>query len=266
MGDEEDIPGEDLTFAIWGPNGAPVAEALIGCSFYRDDPDDLATITQCDRGSGRLSLQSPVGSIRVAGLASGYVLLTPALRAALEASTTPAQRAEKKARASIAAYGFTGAIEQQDIDPLLSAIHNAQQGVVPPIDERRQALRLAEKYGAERVVAKLATAWVDVDPARVLPDVLITLLPALRHSGRSSEALARSEVLRAPELRLLPADLRVLFTQRAALLCDGYERTGARELLIDARIAANRSRANGDSEHLIRVYQRIKKLEQEAQA
>ncbi len=69
MGDEEDIPGEELSSVIRGANGAPVADALIGCRFYRDDPDDLATITQCDRGSGRLSLQSPVGATRVAGLA-----------------------------------------------------------------------------------------------------------------------------------------------------------------------------------------------------
>jgi len=56
MGDEEDIPGEDLASVIRGQNGVSVADALMGCSFYRDDPDDLATIAQCDRGSGRLSL------------------------------------------------------------------------------------------------------------------------------------------------------------------------------------------------------------------
>lgn len=266
MGDEEDIPGEELALVIRGANGAPVAEALIGCSFYRDDPDDLATITQCDRGSGRLSLRSRGGASRVAGLASGYVLLTPALRAALEASITPAQRAEKKARASIAAYGFTGAIEQQDIDPLLSAIRSAQEGVVPPIDERRHALRLAEKYGAERVVAKLASAWVDTDPAKVLPDVLITLLPALRHSGRSAEALARSEILRSPGLGLSPSEERVLFTERAALLADRYEQTRTPEFLAEARKAVNRSWANGQSEHCSHVYERLKKLEREAQA
>lgn len=265
MGDEEDIPGEDLGPILRGTNGAHVAQALIGCSFYRDDPDDLATIIQCDRGSGRLSVKLANGSTRVAGLSSGYVLLTPTLRAVLHAAITPDQRAEKKARASIAAYGFVSPIEQQDIAPLLNAISSAQEGVVPPVEERRNALRLAEKYGAGRVVSKLAAAWVDADNSVLLPDVLIALLPALRHSGRSSEALARSEVLRAPGLRLSPSETRVLFTERAALLADEYERTGAHELLVDARKAANRSRANGDSEHLIHVYQRIKKLEREAQ-
>jgi hypothetical protein len=266
MGDEEDIPGEDLASVIRGQNGAPVADALMGCSFYRDDPDDLATIAQCDRGSGRLSLQFPTGATRVANLASGYVLLTPALRAALEAAITPAQREEKRARASITAYGFTGAIEQQDIDPLLSAIRSAQAGVVPQIDERRPALRLAEKYGAERVVAKLASAWVDADPAKVLPDVLITLLSALRHSGRSSEALARSEILRTPGLGLSPSEERVLFTERAALLADRYEQTRTPEFLAEARKAASRSWANGPSEHCSHVFERLKKLERESKA
>jgi hypothetical protein len=266
MGDEEDIPGEDLASVIRGANGAPVAEAIIGCSFYRDDPDDLATITQCDRGSGRLSLQFPKGTTRVAGLASGYVLLTPALRAALEAAITPAQHAEKNARASIAVYGFTGAIEQQDVGPLLSAIRSAQEGVVPPIDARRRALGLAEKYGTERVVAKLALAWVDADPARMLPDVLIALLYALRHSGRSSEALARSEILRLPGLGLSPSEERVLFTERAALLADRYEQTRTAEFLVEARKAASRSWANGPSEHCSHVFERLKKLERESKA
>lgn len=259
--DDDDIPGEDIVPILRGPRGAPVLDALIGCRFYQDDPDMMWEVTACDIHSCRLVLRRDDGSTRLLHLASGYVLMTPQLREALVSGQTASMRMEQAKRREVAAFGFTASIERDDLDLLCTAVRSAKSRILPSPEERPVMLAIAEKYGSAKPIIKLTSAWLDAAEGHVLPDILIRLVASLRHAGRSSEALERTEILRQPGLRMTDSQRGILFTERAALLADRYEQTRDYRFLQEARKCAARSWAIGPSEHCSRVYQRIDMLE-----
>lgn len=264
LDDDEEIAGEELALILRGPSGQVIADALVGCGFYRDDPNQPAQIVRCEAGSGRLSVQLASGQVRSQPIATGYVLVNPALRAALDQAITPGQREDQKLRAEVAAFGFVVRVESQDLQALAAGIRSAREGRIPSAEERRLIMLLAEKYGEPRTVARLTSGWIDADDAGFLPDVLIVLVSALRHSGRTPEALARTDVLAKPGRPMSESERRILFTERAAVLADRYEQTSDPSFLQEARKSANRSWAIGPSDHCSMVYQRLKSLERQA--
>ncbi|GIX15830.1 MAG: hypothetical protein KatS3mg119_0016 [Rhodothalassiaceae bacterium] len=258
--DADDIPGEDILPLLRGPHGAAVAAALVGCRFYRDDPDCLWTIRHCDANAGRLSVSMPGGTSRNVALAAGCVLVSRALRRALDAAITPELRAAQDKRRAIAAYGFVRRVDERDLDDLYAAVCSARQGRVPPDHERARYIGLAEKYGQPYNVIKPLSAWIDAAPGSCLPDLLIPLIRHLRHSGRTIEALKRTEQVLARGSELTDGERRVLLIQRAALLMDRFEQTGDRELLDEARRCADRSWAIEPGDHCRAIYRRLDSL------
>jgi hypothetical protein len=261
-GEEEDeIAGEEILPILRGPRGAEVAEALVGCGFYRDDPDQTWPISDCDANSGRITVSLPSGATKPFALVAGYVLVTPALRGALDAGITPELREARAKQTELAAFGFIAKIEDGDLEALCAAVRSAKVGRVPPPRERRHLMHLTEKYGQARTVIKLLNAWVDAADGACLPDVLIVLVSHLRHSGRTVEGLAHTEILAVRGVDLTDSERQVLLHQRAGLLADRYEQTGDRHLLGKARQCANRSWASGPTGHCSAVYQRLERLE-----
>jgi len=260
--EDDDIPGEEILPILRGPGGAAVAAALVGCSFYRDDPDRVWAITDCDANTGRLTVSLPGGATKPFALAAGYVLVSPALRSALELGITPELREAKEKQRQIASFGFVAKVEGADLEGLCAAVRSAREARVPSPRERAHFIALVEKYGQPRTVIKLLSAWLDAAGGVCLPDVLIVLLANLRHSGRITEGLSRTEVLLVPGLNVTDRERQVLLHQRAGLLADRFEQTAERQLLAEARRCANISWAIGPSEYCSAVYQRLEKLEQ----
>lgn len=236
--DDSEICGEELAPILRKPGSQAVVEALAGCRFYRDDPDDLAEIVRCEPGPGRLTIRTAQGTPRVVALVAGYVLVTPALRSALDAAITPEDRAEQSLRADIAAFGFATQVEQRDLADLHEAVQSGRKGRVPLRDERQRFLDLAAKYGDDRTVARMAGAWIDAEGAGFMPDALIALITALRHSGRTADAAVRSDVLLEHGLPMSPQERSILFTERAAVMADRFEQTGEWHFFDEARRCA----------------------------
>jgi hypothetical protein len=259
---EEDMVGEDLLPLVLGPAGEQVAAALVGCRYYRDDPDDAAVIVSCER-NGRLVLRGNDGRRRGALLAAGFVLPAAGVRQVLDDALGPDMRREQQQRAVLSAFGLTARVEQQDLAPLCAAIAQARGGGMPERDERVAVIAMVQKYGVGRQVEMLCKLWLGNGPSSPPGDVLIALVDALRHTGKIGEALARTDILKEPGSGLARGETGVLFCQRAALWLDLYEHARDPGMLSRARQSAARSWAIGPSEPCGGVYRRLEKLESE---
>jgi hypothetical protein len=257
----EDISGEDILPLLHKPGGQQLHDGLIGASFYRDDPDDLATIVSLDLRSRAVRLQFVDGRSRSVPFTSGYVLLTPLLVSLISSLHTPEDETRDRMRQKIAAFGFRAKIEDDDLPGLLAAVEAAQAYRLPWREERFEGLRLTRKYGTPREEAKLLTAWLE--GAGDLPpgDLMIALVSALRESGRPVEALAFTDLVTRKANGLDREETRILLTQRGSIWLDRYELDHNPECLDRARQCAKRSWAIQPSEECSMVYRRIDKLE-----
>jgi hypothetical protein len=262
--DDEDFSGEDLAYLLSTPLGARIAKELIGCQFYLEDPEDLVEITVCDPRSKMVRVKLPKGGGGRHPLSSGYVILTPGLKDAIDAAMTDGIREEWHKRNVVSAFGFIAPLDREELDRLHRAIECAKERVVPPVSERRQLLDLADRYGTQDAIIKLASAWVEAANGRILPDVLIVLVAALRHAGRQVEALARVDLIDIVRQHIPANERRILLTERAAILADRYEQTREPTFLVRARNSAQASWAIGSSMHCRSVLRRIEALEEPA--
>lgn len=258
----EEMTGEEILPLVLGPAGQAVAAALVGCHYYRDDPDHAEVIVSCEK-NGRLFLRGQDGRQRGAPLAAGFVLLTPGVRQVLDEALGPDLRREQQQRAFLSAFGLTARVEQQDLVRLCAAIEQARSGGMPDRDERVAVIAMVQKYGAGRQVEMLSKLWLGNGSPSLPGDVLIALVDALRHTGKIREALARTDVLLAPHMSVTRSEASVLFCQRAALWLDIYEHARDPDLLTRARQSAARSWAIAPSEPCSGVYRRLEKLESE---
>jgi hypothetical protein len=251
--------GDDLLPLLNADQGEAVVAALAGCAWYRDDPDDLWTIVECDRGKLRLVVRRG-DATRLVALAGGYVLHGPAQRAIFEAALSPTVRLFRQDAATIAAFGYPGRVDHDDLGLLAEAIRQAKDGPMPSSVARAAVLALAGKYQPERMVERFCTTWLAHCEGPPPGDVLIALVTALRHSGRTAEALARTDVLLQNEHGLTDGEQAVLCTQRAALWLDRFEQTADAKMLDRAERSAARAWRIAPSDHCSLVYQRLERL------
>ena len=259
--DDEDISGEDIVPLLHRPNSQALIEALVHGTFYLDDPDDTATILRVDPHTRAVQLRLASGRTRSVPLASGYVLMTPALAAAIAELRTPADAARDKAERALIAFGFRARVEEDDRLPLLAAVEAAQAYRLPWREDRFEGLRLARKYGTPREEARLAAAWLEGADDPPPGDLVIALVSALRESGRSVEAIPHTELVTRKASGLDKDEMRILLIQRGNLWLDRYELGRDAELLERARQCARRSWAIEPSEQGSALYNRIRKLE-----
>lgn len=261
MDDDTDFDGEDLARRLRRQGGAELAQALVGCAFYRDDPDAAATITACDPATGRITVRQAGGATQAFALATGYVLPDPRLAAVVGALVTPVEQAETALRQRIAAFGIRARIESDDLPALARVLDSATTHTLPYRDDRLAGLALMAKYGSAHDMARLTSAWLDAAGDAPPGEVLIENVAALRACGSLREALARTDVLRHQANGLDRNETSVLFTQRAAVLLDLHETRLDPDLLARARECASRSWAIAPSEECSMVYRRLAKLE-----
>lgn len=218
---EQEFDGEHLARLVRRSGGGAVRAALIGCGFYRTDPEAVDTIVSCD-AAAMLVVRGAAGRERRAALGGGYVLCRDGrLIAAMEAATSEADRARLRDERTVAAFGISAKVEEEDAPVLAAAIEGALRGDRPPA-ARAQAIALARKYGTSRVTLKFVDAWITALGSPPPGDLVIERVSALRELGEVDQALAAAELVLRPSNRLSRSEQAVLFTQRAALWLDLY--------------------------------------------
>lgn len=256
---EDETVGEDLLPLLHGRFAAEVAAALVGCGYYRTDPDKIAHILRCDADSGRVTLQDE-GRERVGALAGAYVLHDDSRRRIFDAALSPEQRVAREETALLAAFGYNGRVDHADLHPLAEAIRQARAGPVTAND-RQRALALAQRYDALKLVERFCRQWIAHLDSTIPGDILIPLVKILRDTGRTAEALGKTDILLDRDSHLTTNERQILFVQRAALWMDRFEQVYDRKLLARARRSADRAWALVQSDACSFVYQRLRKLE-----
>ena len=251
--------GEDLLPLLHGRFAAEVAAALVGCGYYRTDPDKIARILRCDPASGRVTLQDE-GRERVGALAGAYVLHDESRRRNFDAALSPEQRVTREDTVLLAAFGYTGRVDHDDLHPLAEAIRQARAGPVTA-NNRQRALALAQKYDPLKLVERFCRQWIAHLDGAIPGDILIPLVKILRDTGRTAEALGKTDILLDPQASLTSSERQILFVQRAALWMDRFEQLYDRKLLERARRSAGQAWAIAQTDACSHVYLRLKKLE-----
>ncbi|KPH65897.1 hypothetical protein ACLIMP_16000 [Novosphingobium aerophilum] len=260
-GEAEDISGEELLPLLHRKGGPALVHALIGSEFYHEDPEDLATILSLDLRTRAVRLQFSDCRSSSLPLTSGYILLTPELTSAIDALRTPEDHALEAARRKIAAFGFRTSIGQDDIPGLLAAIEAAHAYRLPWRDERFEGIRLTRKYGSAQLEAKLIAAWLEGAGDPPPGDLVIAMVSALRETGRTTDALAHTDLLIRKANGLDHTEQCILFVQRGALWLDRFEQTREPEHIERARQCARRSWAIEPGEECSSLFNRLRKLE-----
>lgn len=263
---EDEFDGDQLARLVARQGGQNIAAALIGCNYYRTDPDALQLITGCDARTASVVVRTPAGRGRRAPLRGAYVIAPSVeLARAIAASRTPADIEREEAEGRLAALGWTGRMQDDDLAVLSGAIKALEDGEPLGRTARTDVLRRAEKYGQPRPLLKLLKLWAEsyAEIVNVPGDILIGLAKALRHSGSTYEALRATDILQSKTSELSSSDRRILFTQRAAIWMDIYELTNEVAALQRARACAEKSWAIEGSDECNLVYKRLHKLEHE---
>jgi hypothetical protein len=272
---EREFEGEAVALALQNSaTAAAVAEALIGCAWYRDDPDDLARITAADSPTGPFQLQAARGprALTLAELARGYIVdtrdsspLAPLLEAAMPAHI----KAADEARRMLAKRGISHPkLTHDDAVKLADLLSAEEEHFIPPWELRREIADRFDRYDLHRPYIELAKGWIRVADTLNKPwpwDALIQMVSAYRALRDYENALTCTEVAieRGSGERIPPGQLSILCNQRAATCLDLYERSRNVELLKDGRACANRSWAIEPSEACSNVYERLKRFENE---
>jgi len=260
----EEFDGDTLAPLLGRAGGAALADALVGCRLYRDDPDEAVAVLRVRAETGRVAVRDGAGREREVALRGAYLLSGDGrLRAAVDALTTGADLALAADTRHAARFGFTGRIEPDDAARLAAAIRALEADVLEGEGDRRRTAMLAAKYGSARTVLRFTDQWLRLAGSPPPADVLIAHVKALRDASEIEQALSATEVVARPDLDhgLSPSALAVLLTQRAALWLDLFERRYDPELLARARAAAGRAHATQPSAELNRVYARLRRLE-----
>jgi hypothetical protein len=272
---EQEFEGQAVVLALDNPaTSAAVAQALIGCAFYLDDPDALFDITATAGPRGPFTMATPKGvqPLTLAKLARGYVVETraPFRLAALIDTATPAHlKAADEARRVLSRRGISHRnLSGDDAVQLAEALETSGEAC-PPFATRKLIADLLRRYDLYRPYIALATPWLDHPPVgEAYPiDVVIQLVSACRAIREFHAAMQWTDFVMLPDAakRVSPFHLAVLFTQRAATHLDLYERDRDATRLKSARKCAARSWAIQQSDECSKVYERLKWIEEALQ-
>lgn len=253
--------GEDIAPLLLGSSAPLIAATLVGCSYYRDDPDEPFEIIECDTDTRQLLVRRD-GQTRRVGLMGAYILHGEAQAEAFEQALTPEGRAAREDRREVAAFGFRNAIALADLGQLASALREARASGMPTRTVRDRILAIVEKYD-KRLIDKLCRLWLSGTEGPVPGDIAIARASALRHYGRTDDAIACTDVLLLNDRAFSRIEERILLTQRAALWLDKFEYRNDPIFLDRAERCAARSWSIEASEACSLVYQKLKKLRSE---
>lgn len=262
---EQEFDGDELAKLLKKPGAAAVATALLGCSYYRTDPEVLEVITSCDVNAATVNVTgSSGGRERRVALAGGYVISDHGLvAAAIQLLETDADREQRAMESRLAVLGITSRVEAEDLNTLHEGLEALDRGELPNRSSRGRCIGLVEKYGSDRTGLKLINSMIAVVPRdKPVPgDLTIALVSLLRRLNDQERAFEATNTLISDANGLSEAERRILFTQRAALWLDRYEARSHPEALKKARACADNSWAIEPSSQCSLVYQRLKKLE-----
>ena len=265
MDDEQ--PGEVVVRALRSSQAGGVRRALVGCQFYRDDPEASHEIVAVPIDEPVIVIRQADGERRLAyaALAQGFVIdhggeLGPAVTASRSARDEALDRAE----VIIGRYGVKpSSIGREHWIALADIFESDAAGVLPLYGARDESYRLLKRHDLARHGAGILERWRSMLPAEDIDgatQVAIGLAWCHRHSGQPQAALAVTDILTAPHARLKPSAAAVLACERAAILLDLYERDGNPQRLAEARKWADRSYAYNQNDHARQVYNRLKSL------
>ncbi len=259
---EDEHSGDAVARALRSPQASGVRQALVGCRFYRDDPDASHEIVAAPDGEFVIVLHQADGDRRLSygALAQGYVVdvrgdLGPAIAATRSERDDALDRAERV----IGRYGVKPATIGREHWIALAAMFDADAaGVLPPYDVRDERYRLLSRYDLARHGAAILERWRSLLPADDIDgttQVAIGLAWCHRHAGQ-----AHTDILTTERGRLKPSTVAVLACERAAILLDLYEGDGDPQRLVEARRWVDRSYAINRNEHAGQVYNRLRSL------
>ena len=258
-----ELAGEDILPLLVGTQAERVAEALCSCFYYRDDPDKPFEIVECDTETRQLVVRRD-GQTRRVGFMGAYILHGKPQAEIFEQALSPEELAAREDKMEVAAFGFRGTVALADLGQLASALREARVAGMPSRTVRDRTLAMVEKYDGN-LIEKLCRLWLSRWDGPVPGDVAIARASALRHSGRTDDAIACTNILLMEKSGLSRLEERILLTQRAALWLDKFEYRDDPIFLDRAERSAKRSWRLGESEACSLVYQRLKKLRSEYQ-
>lgn len=250
-----EISGDKVFEMLKSELGPQIASALVNCRFYKLDPDDPGTIKECDQHSGRLRVLGTNGVMRTFALKEGFVYLEPHIAKLLAENQILEERDMQAEYEYIRSWGFTSEIRDNDFEDMLLAVKSGSSKYAPDYKLRKKFMETMSIYQDKNVFINVAISWIKASRNNILPDVLMKLLPALRETGRSQEAIKMSDFLDEPCHGITMDEKRILLTIRAAALLDSLEFA-----LEKADLCIKASKAIGPSEHLDRVADRLEGL------
>ncbi|KPF64275.1 hypothetical protein [Porphyrobacter sp. AAP60] len=260
LGDCEEISGEAVASWLSEEIGAELADALVGCRFYRQDPEDPVTILHCDRDSHLLTVRDTSGRRRNFALNGGFVYFDPRLAPVFQKKQNLRAESERQRREIIAAFGFAGEINSWDLDTLIDAIASTKDEDPPHLERRRNLVSVISRYDRAEALAKIMGNWADAAYPKILVDVLINLVPALRKAGLHKEAIFRTDFLHDRSYDLSVEERKILLTTRAAACLDQFEENHDQTALDKAAWCINECEGMTPSEHLSNVQRRLNRL------
>lgn len=272
---EVELEGAEVARALENASTSDaVADALVGCCFYLEDPDALAEITGVERPGPIFTLKGPSGPKRltVAQIARGYIveqrdeLRLPSL---VHAAKPPHVIAGEEARRRLAKAGIREAkLSADDALELDLLLPDGANGPVPSWNARLRISGILHRYELYRDYIRLASSWPGALPGTgepLLGDVLIQLAFSYRAIGDEAGAMRLTDAVVRPETAAMlnRSDQAVLFTQRAALHLDLFDRDRDPMRLKSAKKCADAAWQRQQSEACSLVYKRLKKIEGE---
>jgi tetratricopeptide (TPR) repeat protein len=265
--DYRDETGEEILRALRSPAAGAIREALAGCRFYRDDPEDLVDIVAVPAGERALITRRDGLEQRLpyALFEQGYVIPnSPSLRAALAAARSPEDERLERAATVLARHRIkASAFSTDDRLTLAEALDATEANLLPDMGRRLRSYQLLRDGGFHRQAIPLLQRWSDMLSPESLETftTVIELAACYRHSGQIERALDTTTRL-AARATTMPSSTRAVFAcEHAAILMDMFEQDQDGRRLAEARQWAGVAWRLDPSDYVSQLYQRLKSLE-----
>jgi len=265
--DYQDETGEEIVRTLRSAAAEAVRKALVGCRFYRDDPEDSVEIIAVPAEERVLIARHEGLERRLphALFEQGYVIPAgPGLRAALAAARTPEDERQDRAAIILARHRIkASAFSVDDRLMLAEAFDTTEANMLPGAARRLRSYQLLRDGGFHRQAIPLLQRWIEMLPLDGPEAVttLIELAACYRHSGQIERALGITGRLAGRARAMRPGTRAVFACEHAAILMDMFERDGDRRRLAEARQWAGVAWRLDPSDYASQLYQRLKSLE-----
>lgn len=271
---EIEFEGEKVAFAVANTKTAhDVAAALIGCTYYLDDPDVIWEISGVEWPGPVFATQGPVRQqpLTVPRFARGYIVeirKESRLAPLIARATPPHIAAAEDARRLLAKAGIHHpTISNDDALQLADALASDDGQSTPAMKIRTLIATLLRRYELDRPYIGIAARWLEESRSRGEHppiDVTIQLISAYRKLRDYAAALQCTDVVVAPDAadRISSTQRAILFTQRAAIHLDFYDYGRDEARLKSARKCASTAWAIEPSDQCSAVYGRLKLAEE----